>query len=58
MKSPATLRAYDPTLSTHYVADSPEVGIQASIYQEVDQGTWIPIDHISRAFRGTEQSMQ
>ena len=31
MKSPATLRAYDPTLSTHYVADSSKVGIQASI---------------------------
>lgn len=56
MTSPATLRPYDPKLPTHFVADSSEVGIQASIYQEREPETWVPIDHISRALTSTEQN--
>jgi hypothetical protein len=55
MESPATLRPYDPHRPTHFVADSSEVGIQCSIYQERDDGTWIPVDHTSRSLAAPEQ---
>ena len=55
MESPATLRPYDPKLPTHFVADSSEVGIQCSIYQERVDGTWVPIDHTSRSLTAQEQ---
>ena len=54
MESPATLRPYRLGLPTHYVADSSEVGIQASIYQVEEGGTWVPVDHISRSLTKTE----
>ena len=54
MESPATLRPYRLGLSTHYVADSSEIGIQASIYQVEEGGTWVPVDHISRSLTETE----
>ena len=55
MESPATLRPFNPQLPTHFVADSSEVGIQCSIYQEREDNTWIPIDHTSRSLTEQEQ---
>ena len=54
MKSPATLRPFSHNLKTHLVADASEVGIQASLYQCLPDGTWVPIDHCSRALTATE----
>ena len=53
MESPATLRPFTLGLPTHFVADSSEIGIQASIYQ-VQADVWVPVDHISRALTSTE----
>ena len=36
--SETTLRPYDPNKKTHFVADASPVGIQASIYQEDEEG--------------------
>ena len=52
---PATLRPYDPAKKTHFVADSCEDGLQASIYQEKEPNNWVPIDHLSRAMSIPEQ---
>ena len=56
MESPATLRPYDLSRKTYFAADSSEVGIQSSIYQEIDDKTWVPIDHTSRTLTDTEQN--
>ena len=45
MESPATLRPFKIGSPTHYVADSSEIGIQASIYQQQKGDTWVPVDH-------------
>ena len=55
MESPATLRPFVPGRKTHFMADSSEVGIQASIYQEESENVWVPIDHTSRALTAHEQ---
>ena len=55
MESPATLRPYDPSRPTHFVADSSEVGVQCSIYQEREDNTWVPVDHTSRSLTPAEQ---
>ena len=55
LDDPATLQPYVLNRPTHVVTDASEHGIQASIYQETDDGqrkgrdTWVPIDHVSRA---------
>ena len=43
---------------THVVSDASPHGISASIYQEEDDGTWIPVDHTSRALSKHEQAWQ
>ena len=55
MESPATLRPYNPAWHTHFVADSSEVGVQCSIYQEREDGTWVPVDHTSRSLTQAKQ---
>ena len=55
MNNPATLQPYDPSRTTHIVADSSEHGMQGSIYQEVGQEVWVPVDHASRSLTPTEQ---
>ena len=56
LTDPATLRPYDPAKKTHFVADSCEDGLQASIYQEKEPNNWVPIDHLSRAISIPEQN--
>ena len=56
LTDPATLRPYDPAKKTHFVADSCEDGLQASIYQEKEPNNWVPIDHLSRAMSIPEQN--
>ena len=56
MESPSTLRPYNTSRNTHFVADSSEAGIQASIYQETSKSVWVPIDHISRTLTDTEKN--
>lgn len=57
MEAPSTLRPYDTSRNTHFVADSSEAGIQARIYQETSTSIfWVPIDHISRTLTDTEKN--
>ena len=55
MTSETTLRPYNINRKTHFIADASPVGMQASIYQEDERGTWLPVDHLSRALTPTEQ---
>ena len=55
MTSETTLRPYNTKRKTHFIADASPYGMQASIYQEDENGTWLPIDHLSRALTPTEQ---
>ena len=55
MTAATTLRPYNVERTTHFVADASPLGIQASIYQENEHGTWLPVDHLSRALTTTEQ---
>ena len=48
MSNDTALRPYDPKLNT-------ELGIAASIFQECQDGTWIPVDHASRSLTQCEQ---
>ena len=41
---------------THLVTDASPQGIAASLYQTNDAGTWLPIDHISRALSDHEKA--
>ena len=54
MESPATLRPYKIGSQTHFISDSSEIGIQSSVYQVEEDGTWVPVDHTSRALTPTE----
>ena len=40
----------------HLITDASPHGIAASLYQEDDQGQWLPIDHTSRALTQHEQN--
>ena len=55
MTSNTALRPFDPTLKTIHITDAGPEGIASSLYQETTQGTWIPIDHASRALTPCEQ---
>ena len=46
------LVAYNPKRKTHLVTDASPCGIGASLYQENNQGMWVPVDHTSRALSG------
>ena len=41
---------------THLVSDASPHGISASIYQEDEEGRWLPVDHASRALSEHEQA--
>ena len=56
MNDPSTLQAFDANRPTHVVADSSEHGMQGSIYQELSENVWVPIDHTSRALTPTEKN--
>ena len=56
MSSDTTLRPFDPSKATHFVSDASPKGIQASLYQEQDDKSWVPVDHVSRALSVEEQN--
>ena len=58
MSDQTTLRAFDRDKVIHYVSDASPEGISASIYQEEDDGTWVPVDHTSRALSAAEQRLR
>ena len=49
MNSRTYLAPHDPKRKTHLVMDASPCGIAASLYQEDDQGKWVPVDDTSRA---------
>ena len=49
MNSRTYLAPHDHTRKTHLVSDASPSGIAASVYKEDDTGTWVPVDHTSRA---------
>ena len=55
MTSDSALRHFDPSKKTVMVIDAGPQGIEASIYQENDSSTWVPIDHASRSLTPCEQ---
>ena len=55
MNSRTYLAPHDPKRKTHLVTDASLCGIAASLYQEDDQGKWVPVDHTSRALSQYEQ---
>ena len=56
MTSDSALRPFDPSKKTMMVtSDAGPQGIAASIYQENDSSTWVPIDHASRSLTPCEQ---
>ena len=56
MTSDTALRAFDPSLATKHVADAGPDGIATSLFQELPDGTWVPIDHGSRALTQAEKN--
>ena len=54
MTSETTLRPFDPKLKKKLVTDAGPTGIAASIFQELPDGTWVPIDHTSRSLTACE----
>ena len=54
MTSETTLRPFDSELKTKLVTDAGPTGIAASIFQELPDGTWVPIDHTSRSLAACE----
>ena len=56
MTSDTALRPFDPQLKTILVTDAGPGGIAASIFQELDDGTWVPIDHASRSLTPREKN--
>ena len=56
MTSDTALRAFDPSLPTKHVADAGPDGIASSLFQELPDGTWVPIDHASRALTPAEKN--
>ena len=55
MSNDTALRPYDPKLKTKLVTNAGPIGIVASIFQECQDGTWIPVDHASRSLTQCEQ---
>ena len=44
-----SLAPHDPKKKTHLVTNASPREIAASLYQEDDQGKWVPVTHTSRA---------
>ena len=49
MNSTTYLAPNNPKRKTHLVTEASPCGIATSLYQEDDQGKWVPVDHTSRA---------
>ena len=45
MNSQTYLAPHDPKRKTHLVTNALPCGIATSLYQEDDQGKWVPVDH-------------
>ena len=45
MNSRTYLAPHDPKRKTHLVKDASPCWIAASLYQEDNQGKWVPVDH-------------
>ena len=58
MNSRTYLAPHDPKRKTHLLTDASPCGIAASLYQEDDQGKWVPVDHTSRALSSYEQGWE
>ena len=58
MNSRTYLAPHDPKRKTHLVTDTSPYGIAASLYQEDDQGKWVPVDHTLRALSSYEQGWE
>jgi SOS-response transcriptional repressor LexA len=50
-----TARPFNPSLKTIHITGAGPEGIASSLYQEKPEGTWIPVDHASRALTPCEQ---
>ena len=48
MTSDTALRPFNPELKTIHVADAGPEGIALSLFQEQDNGCWVPVDYKSR----------
>ena len=57
MNSRTYLAPHNPKRKTHQVTDASPCGIAASLYQEDDQGRWVPVDLMSRALSAYEQGV-
>ena len=58
MNSRTYLAPHDPRQKTHLVSDASPCGIAASLYQEDEQGSWVHVDHTSRALSTYKQGWQ
>ena len=56
MNSETTLQPFDPRRPTNFVSDPSPKGIQASLYKVEEDGTWVPVNHSSRALSAEEQN--
>ena len=56
MNDRSILTPFKVERKTHLVTDASPQGISASLYQENEQGRWLPVDHISRALSQHEQA--
>ena len=56
MTSDAALRPFNPELKTIHVTDAGPDGIASSVFQEQDNGCWVPIDYASRALTPCEKN--
>ena len=56
MNAETSLRPYRQDLKTHFVSDASPYGIQASLYNEQEDKTWVPVDHQSRALTTEEKA--
>ena len=54
MTNETTLWPFDPKSKTKLVTDAGPADIDASIFQELLDGTWVPIDHASRSLTACE----
>ena len=55
MSARTTLRPFSKDKPTHFVSDASSEGISASLYQEEEDGRWVPVDHANRALLAAEQ---
>ena len=56
LTSEDALKPFDLKIKTKLITDASAVGISASLYQEQNNNTCYPVDHISRSLTPTEQN--